>query len=247
MSSELTDKKRVLKAESVKQKEPTLLVDVVTTFPEMFEGPFGESMLRIAQEKNIVQLRLVQLRDYAEGKHKLTDDKPFGGGPGMVMKPEPFFNCVEELKKNSPEAHVILLTPAGTKFEQKKADELSKKKHLILLCGHYEGVDERVRECLVDEEISLGDFVLTGGEIPSMALVDSVTRLIPGVLGNDESIRYESFQSNSLDHPHYTRPKIYRGHEVPEELVSGNHAQIESWRKQQAMQRTGDRRPDLLK
>jgi len=235
-----------------KQKSPTkksspLLMDVVTTFPQMFDSILGESILKIAQEKKKIKVRCVQLRDFAQDKHKLTDDKPFGGGPGMVMKAEPFFHCVEELKKDSPNAHVVLLTPAGEPFKQKTAKSLTKKKHLIFLCGHYEGLDERVREHLVDEEISLGDFVLTGGEIPTMVVIDAVTRLLPGVLGNKESIKQESFQQGILDHPHYTRPREFRGHVVPEELMTGNHAKVEKWRKEQALKRTRKRRPDLLK
>lgn len=224
---------------------PRLHIDVVTVFPEMFEGPFRESMLRIAQEKKLVRIRVINLRDYTKDKHKTTDDKPFGGGAGMVMKPEPIFDCVEDLKKKSPEAWVILTTPAGKPFRQKMARDLSKKKHLILICGHYEGVDERVREHLVDEEISLGDFVLTGGEIPAMAIVDAVTRLIPGVLGNQDSLKHESFQEGLLEYPHYTRPRVYGAFSVPDVLVSGDHDKVERWRKEQAKIRTRERRPDL--
>ena len=224
-----------------------LRVDVVTLFPEMFEGPLGESILRIAQEKGLVQLKVINLRDYTKDRHQTADDKPFGGGAGMVMKPEPIFECIETLKKKSPKARVILTTPSGKPFKQKMAWDLSKEKHLILICGHYEGVDERVRDHLVDEEISLGDFVLTGGEIPAMAIVDAVTRLIPGVLGNADSIQHESFQEGLLEYPHYTRPRVFRTFSVPEVLFSGDHKKVDRWRKEQAKIRTHERRPDLIK
>ena len=223
-----------------------LHVDVVTLFPEMFEGPFGESILRIAQEKGLVKLKVINLRDYTKDRHQTADDKPFGGGAGMVMKPEPIFECIEALKKKSPKAWVILTTPSGKPLKQKMAWDLSKKKHLILICGHYEGVDERVRDHLVDEEISLGDFVLTGGEIPAMAIVDAVTRLIPGVLGNADSIQHESFQEGLLEYPHYTRPRVFRTFSVPEVLFSGDHKKVDRWRKEQAKIRTHERRPDLM-
>ncbi len=224
-----------------------LRFDIVTVFPEMFEGSFKESILRIAQEKHLVDIHVVNLRDFTKDRHRSTDDKPFGGGPGMVMKPEPIFECVRSIRKKSPKARVILFSPSGKLFNQKAAWELSKKKHLILICGHYEGVDERVQEHLADEEISLGDFVLTGGEIPAMAVVDAVTRLIPGVLGNKDSLAHESFQEGLLEYPHYTRPRDYLGYEVPDILVSGNHDKVERWRREQALKRTRERRPDLLK
>lgn len=224
-----------------------LAIDVVTLFPEMFEGPFKESMIRIARQKRLVDIRVIPLRKFTKDRHKTADDKPFGGGPGMVMKPEPIFDCVEHLKKDSPKAWVILLTPAGERFHQKLAQKLSGKKHLILLCGHYEGVDERVREHLVDQEISIGDFVLTGGEVAAMAVVDSLVRLRPGVLGNADSLKHESFQEGLLDYPHYTRPRTFRGYSVPEILVSGKHDQVDEWRRDQAVKRTRERRPDLLK
>lgn len=234
----------------MKKKTPAkarLRFDIVTVFPEMFDGPFKESILRIAQEKRLVDIRVINLRDFTHDRHRSTDDKPFGGGPGMVMKPEPIFECVESIRKKSPMARVILFSPSGRPFNQKAAWDLSKKKHLILICGHYEGVDERVREHLVDEEISLGDFVLTGGEIPAMAVVDAVTRLIPGVLGNKESLSHESFQEGMLEYPHYTRPRDYLGYEVPDVLVSGNHDKVERWRREQAIERTREKRPDLFK
>ena len=208
-------------------------IDVVTLFPEMFRGPFKESIIRIAKKKRLVKIRVVDLRKYTKDKHRTADDKPYGGGPGMVMKPEPIFECVEDLKKRSKDAHVILLSPAGRRFDQKRAHDLSKKNHLILIAGHYEGVDERVSEHLVDEQISLGDFVLTGGEIPAMAIVDGVTRLLPGVLGNAQSLTHESFQEGLLDYPHYTRPRVFRGYSVPDVLVSGDHDEVDRWRKEQ--------------
>jgi len=234
------------KNKSGKIPAPQLRIDIVTTFPEMFEGPFQESMVRIARQKGIVKIQVINLRDYAKDKHKTTDDKPFGGGPGMVMKPEPIFACVKELKKKSPKALVVLLTPAGKPLNQRLAWDLSKKKHVIMICGHYEGVDERVRELLVDEEISLGDFIMTGGEIPAMAIVDAITRLVPGVLGNAESLKHESFQHAMLEYPHYTRPQVFQGVSVPEILVSGDHKKVEAWRRDQARIRTRARRPDLI-
>ncbi len=227
-------------------KKTSLRIDIITIFPEMFEGPFQESMIKIARQKGLVGINLVNLRDFTTDKRRTVDDKPFGGGPGMVMKPEPLFSCIAKLKKQSPKGRVILMTPAGKRFNQSIAQDLSKAKHLILICGHYEGVDERVREHLVDEEISLGDFVLTGGEIPAMALVDALTRLVPGVLGNTESLKHESFQDGILDYPHYTRPRVFKGRIVPEVLFSGDHKKVEAWRKQEAMRRTQERRPDLL-
>lgn len=228
------------------QSRLKLRIDIVTLFPEMFEGPFRESMIRIAQEKGIVRIQVINLRRYTRDKHQTADDKPFGGGPGMVMKPEPIFRCVETLKRKSPGACVVLFAPSGQCFDQKLAQRLSRKKHLILICGHYEGVDERVREHLADEEISIGDFVLTGGEIPAMVIVDSVTRLLPGVLGNRRSLESESFCEGLLDYPHYTRPRVFRDYSVPEVLFSGDHDKVKCWRETQAKERTCQSRPDLL-
>ncbi|MBI4397519.1 MAG: tRNA (guanosine(37)-N1)-methyltransferase TrmD [Candidatus Omnitrophica bacterium] len=215
-----------------------LRFDIVTVFPEMFESPFGESMLRIAQQKRLVDLGVVNLRNYARDKRRTTDDKPFGGGPGMVMKPEPIFDCVRAIQKKSRAAHVIVFSPSGTIFDQKMARRLAKKKHLILICGHYEGIDHRVHEHLADEEISLGNFILTGGEIPAMAVVDAVTRLLPGVLGNQDSLAHETFETELVEYPQYTRPRAYRGWAVPRALLSGDHAKINEWRRLEALRRT---------
>jgi len=219
-------------------------IDILTIFPEMFEGPFKESMIKRAQEKKLVEIKIHNLRNWTEDKHKTVDDKPFGGGPGMIMKVEVIDKALKDLKlKNS---RVILLTPQGKTFKQKTARELSKVKHIILICGHYEGFDERIREYFVDEEISIGNYVLTGGEIPAMVVVDSVVRLIPGVVGNEKSTKDESFSNGLLEYPQYTRPADYKGRKVPEVLLSGNHKEIEKWRKEQAKKKTKKRRSDLL-
>lgn len=219
-------------------------IDILTIFPKMFKGPFDESIVRRAQEKDLVKLKIHDLRDWAEDKHKTVDDKPFGGGPGMIMKIEVIDRALAELKK--PKSKTILLTPQGKTFKQKMAQRLARLDQIILICGHYEGVDERVRE-LVDEEISIGDYVLTGGEIPAMAVVDAVVRLIPGVVGRKESLKEESFAEGLLEYPQYTRPADYKGKKVPKVLLSGNHKEIEGWRKEQAVKKTRKRRPDLLK
>ena len=224
-------------------------IDIVTIFPKMFSPVLDESILRIAQAKGKVKFYIHDLRDYTPDKHRKVDDRPFGGGSGMLMCPEPLFNAVEAIisktKKNKPK--VILLSPQGKKLTQKIAKDISKEKQIVLLCGHYEGVDERVRKNLVDEEISIGDYVLTGGELAAMVLVDSIVRLIPGVLGDKNSLNFESFEGNLLEHPHYTRPANFRNMAVPEVLLSGNHKKIEAWRKNQALKRTRERRPDLLR
>jgi tRNA (guanine37-N1)-methyltransferase len=212
----------------------------------MFAGPFRESMIRLAKAKGLVRIRVHDLRRFATDKHRRCDDKPFGGGPGMVLTAEPIFRAVEWLKKKDPEAKVVLLCPQGRPFSQQEAGRLSGLRHLILLCGRYEGVDERVREHAVDLEISVGDFVATGGELPAMCVVDSVIRLVPGVVGNADSIRQESFQEGLLDHPHYTRPRVFRGWAVPGALLSGDHKRVTAWRREQAERRTRERRPDLL-
>jgi len=220
-------------------------IDILTLFPEMFEGPFSQSIIKRAQNRGKVEIKIYNLRDWAEDKHKTVDDKPFGGGVGMIMMVEILDKAISSLRdKNSL---VILLTPQGKTFKQQKAKRLAKAKHLILICGHYEGVDERVRENLVDEEISIGDYVLTGGEIPAMAVVDAVVRLIPGVLGKDESVKDESFSKNLLEYPQYTRPAEYKGLKVPDVLLSGNHQEIKKWRQKQAETKTKKRRADLLK
>lgn len=225
-----------------------MLIDVVTLFPNMFAGVVGESILKIAQEKGLVRINLINLRDYTTDKHRKVDAPPFGGGPGMVIMVDPVVRCVEHLRgQGRRESELILLTPSGERYTQEIAWELSRKKGLILLCGHYEGFDERVREILHPREISIGDFVLTGGEVPAMAMVDSVVRLIPGVLGCPDSLKEESFTSGGLEYPHYTRPREYRGHSVPDVLLSGDHKKIAEWRRAQARSRTRARRPDLLK
>jgi tRNA (guanine37-N1)-methyltransferase len=219
-------------------------IDVVTLFPRMFDGPLGESMLRVAQERAAVRIRVVDLREYTEGRHRVADDYPFGGGGGMILKPEPLFRAVEALR--GTDGHVVLLCPQGPTFTQATAARLAGGEHLVLLCGHYEGVDERVRQHLVDEEISIGDYVLTGGELPALVVMDAVVRLLPGVLGDPAGSARDSFAGGRLDYPQYTRPAEYRGHLVPEILLSGDHGRIERWRRREALRRTVQRRPDLL-
>ena len=219
-------------------------IDILTIFPEMFKGPFDQSIIKKAQKKKLVEIKIHDLRDWTNDTHRTVDSKPFGGGPGMVMKIEVIDKALKDLK--TEKSKVILLTPQGKQFKQKKAEELSKEKHIILICGHYEGFDERIREHLVDEEVSIGDYVLTGGEIPAMVVVDSMVRLLPGVLGNKDSTRDESFSENLLEYPQYTRPADYNGMKVPDVLVGGNHAEIEKWRKEQSAKRTKERRVDLL-
>jgi len=222
-------------------------VDIVTIFPEVFGGFLGCSILKRAQESGALRVAIHDLRDYTDDKHKVVDDYPYGGGPGMVMKPEPWFRAVEALKQGGdPAPLVIFFTPQGEPLTQRKAESLAARERLLLLCGHYEGVDERVRDALVDEELSLGDYVLTGGELPALVLVDAVARLLPGVLGNLESARQESFADGLLEHPHYTRPQCYAGREVPAVLLSGHHEEIRKWRRREALRRTQERRPDLL-
>ena len=212
----------------------------------MFAPALDESIIKRAQAKKKVTIRIHDLREYTKDKHKKVDDRPFGGGPGMVMTPQPFFDAIKEIK-GSRRARVILMSPSGKRLTQKLARDLAKQKNLIVLCGHYEGVDERVREKLVDESISIGDYVLTGGEIPAMVLIDCVTRLIPGVVGKEASLEDESFEEDLLEYPHYTRPANFRGAKVPDVLLSGNHLAINKWRKEQARRVTRRNRPDLLK
>ena len=219
-------------------------IDVVTLFPGMLSGVLAESMLRVARERGAVDVRVVDLRDYTEGRHRVADDYPFGGGGGMVLKPEPLFAAVEQLRR--PESHVVLLCPQGATFTQSAAERLAREAHLVLLCGHYEGVDERVRTQLVDEELSIGDYVLTGGELPAMVVLDAVVRLLPGVLGDPAGTVQESFAAGRLDYPQYTRPAEFRGLPVPEVLLSGDHGRIARWRRREALRRTLARRPDLL-
>jgi tRNA (guanine37-N1)-methyltransferase len=220
-------------------------IDVLTLFPAMFAGPLDESIIMRARKKGLLDLRIHDLRDWTHDRHRTVDDKPFGGGPGMLMKVEPLFEAVESLKRAGTK--VILLSPSGRKFDQAIARELAKEQDLLLVTGHYEGFDERVRETLADDELSIGDYVLTNGALPAMVVVDAVTRLLPGVLGDDESSRDESFSHGLLEYPQYTRPAEFRGMKVPDVLVSGHHAEIEKWRREQAKLRTGKKRPDLLK
>ena len=218
-------------------------IDVLTLFPGMFVGPLDESIVRRARDQGRLDLRIHDLRDYTHDRHRTVDDRPFGGGPGMLLKPEPIFEAVEQLRGEG--ARVILTSPAGRVFNQAVARELAAVPHLLILCGSYEGVDERVIETLVDDELSIGDFVLTNGALPAMVIVDSVTRLLPGVLGKDESSVDESFSHGLLEYPQYTRPAEFRGLAVPEVLLSGHHAEIARWREMQARNRTAERRPDL--
>jgi tRNA (guanine37-N1)-methyltransferase len=219
-------------------------IDVLTLFPTMFAGPLDESIVQRARKSGAVELTVRNLRDYTHDRHKTVDDRPFGGGPGMLLKPEPVFEAVEDLA--GEQTRVILLSPAGRKFDQAIARELAKVEHVLLVCGSYEGFDERIREGLAHDELSIGDYVLTNGALPAMVVIDAVTRLLPGVLGDDESSRDESFSEALLEYPHYTRPAEFRGMKVPEVLLSGNHAEIAKWRAEQARQRTKERRPDLL-
>ena len=224
-------------------------IDVLTLFPGAFKPVLGESILKRAQAAKKVRIEVHNIRDAATDRHKSCDDRPFGGGPGMVMKPEPIDRTARKLlgSKKSSKARFILLTPSGKKFTQKDAERLSKERRLVLLSGRYEGIDERIRELWVDEEISIGDYVLSGGEIPAMVVIDAVVRLLPGVLGNAESKNFESFTENLLEYPHYTRPEVFRGLAVPPVLLSGNHKAIEDWRLQQSREKTLKRRPDLIK
>lgn len=221
--------------------------DVLTLFPEMFDGPLNQSILKRAQANGLVEVALHQLRDWASDKHKTVDDYPFGGGPGMVMKPAPLFTAVEAIQPLSQSrAEVILLTPQGRRLESSLVSELAALPRLLLICGRYEGVDERVREHLVDREVSVGDVVLSGGEIPALMLIDAVARHIPDVLGAEDALMEESFDQNLLEYPQYTRPAEFRGWAVPDILLSGHHARVTDWRRQQRLLRTRSRRPDLL-
>jgi len=220
-------------------------IDVLTLFPAMFAGPLDESIIKRARKKGLLDLHVHDLRQWTHDRHKTVDDRPFGGGPGMLMKPEPIFEAVESLRREGTK--VILLSPGGRKFDQQIARELSQQNDLLFVTGHYEGFDERVRQALADDELSIGDYVLTNGALPAMVVIDAVTRLLPGVLGDDESSRDESFSHGLLEYPQYTRPAEFRGMKAPDVLVSGNHAEIEKWRREQAKQRTKERRPDLLK
>jgi tRNA (guanine37-N1)-methyltransferase len=222
--------------------------DILTLFPATFAGVFEQSIIKRAREAGIVSVTLHDIREYATGRHRVTDDTPYGGGGGMIMKPEPIFAAVEAILGPSPETvPIIAMTPKGRTFDQRVAGELSRHQRLLLICGRYEGIDERVHAHLVTDEISIGDYVLSGGEIPAMVLVDAITRLIPGTLGDPAATFEDSHAAGLLEYPQYTRPPAFRGHAVPDVLLSGNHAEIARWRRQQALRRTWERRPDLLR
>jgi tRNA (guanine37-N1)-methyltransferase len=225
-------------------------IDIITIFPKMFDAVLNESIMKRAQKKGLLKIKLHNLRDYTKDKYRKVDDRPYGGGPGMIMGPQAIFNAVKTLKRKirdpKRQARIILLSPQGKKLDQKIAKGLAKHKHLILICGHYEGIDERVREYLVDEEISIGDYVLTGGELPAMILVDCVARLVPGVLGRDSSSVLETFEQGLLEYPQYTRPANFNNYKVPRILLSGDHARISQWRRKEALRITCLKRPDLL-
>lgn len=223
-----------------------MLIQILTLFPEMFAGPFENSIIKRAREQKLIEFRWLNFREYTTDKHRMVDDIPYGGGSGMVLKPEPIFRCLQYAREAAPNPYVILLTPQGVVFNQRIAGELARHEHLIFICGHYEGFDERIR-AWVDLELSIGDYVLTGGELAAMVVSDAVARLIPGVLGSAESALNDSFTDNLLDYPQYTRPAEFEGMAVPEVLLSGHHANIEKWRREQAILRTAQRRPDLLK
>jgi tRNA (guanine37-N1)-methyltransferase len=222
-----------------------LRIDILTLFPDMFRGPFDESIVGRAVGRGLLEIGIRNIRDFAEGRHQVVDDYPYGGGAGMVMKPDPIFAALESVRREY--SRVVLMSAQGRVFRQSIAEGLSRVDHLVLLCGHYEGVDERVIEHLVDDELSIGDYVLTGGELPAMVVCDAVVRLIPGVLGAEESTGEESFSNGLLEYSHYTRPPEFRGWQVPEVLLSGNHAVIAQWRRTQSLLRTLRRRPELLK
>jgi len=222
-----------------------MIIDILTLFPKMFKGPLGESILKRAAAKGVVDIRLHDLRDFTKDRHRKADDRPFGGGPGMVLLIEPIYGALRALKRKGPKPFVVLLSAGARRLDQALARRLSKRKRLILICGHYEGVDARIKRW-VDQELSIGDYVLTGGELPAMVVVDTVVRLLPGVLGHHDSPQEESFELGLLEYPHYTRPRVFRGLKVPEILLSGNHEAISRWRRRMALERTMKERPDLL-
>ncbi len=225
-----------------------MVVDIVTIFPQMVEPALAEGVIGRARTKGVVDVRARDLRDYTTDRHRVVDDIPFGGGPGMVMKPEPLFRAIEAIsaERGAPSA-VILTTPQGRRFSHAEAERFSRMERLVIICGRYEGVDERVAEALVTDEISIGDYVLTGGELPALVVVDAVVRLVPGVVGDDQSVAADSFADGWLDYPHYTRPAEFRGMKVPDVLLSGHHAEIAKWRREQQRRRTEERRPDLIR
>ena len=233
-----------------------MYIHILTLFPNMFTGPFSESIIKRAQDRGLVEIAIHNIRDYTADRHHVVDDSPYGGGPGMVLKPEPLFEAVVAIKseqsecgeseRGESELPVLLLTPQGRLFDQRAAEELAEYEEMILICGHYEGVDERVREHLVTDEISIGDYILSGGELAAMVVVDALVRQLPGALGSGESVGEDSHSSGLLEYPQYTRPQSFRGWEVPEVLLSGNHAAIAKWRREQSLRRTIRRRPDLL-
>ena len=222
-----------------------MLIELLTLFPDFFASPLSQSMLSRAQSQGAVEFRILNLRDFTLDRHRVVDDRPFGGGPGMVLKIEPLVRAIRAVKEQDPEVRVILLSPQGPLFNQDKARELAELKHLLLICGHYEGVDDRLRFYL-DGELSIGDYILTGGEIPALVVVDALTRLLPGVLGGEGAVDEESFQTGLLEYPHYTRPREFEGHEAPEILLSGDHQRVAQWRRREALRRTKYMRPDLL-
>lgn len=222
-------------------------IDILTLFPEMFESPFGYSLIKRAIDEEYVTINPISFRKYGLGKHSMVDDTPYGGGAGMLLKPEPIFEAIDEIEIQNPAIpkRIILMDPAGKPFDQSMAEEFSKEEHLVFICGHYEGYDERIRS-LVTDEVSLGDYVLTGGELAAMVMVDATVRLLPGVVGNESSIVEDSHSTGLLEHPHYTRPAEYRGMTVPEVLMSGHHGRIEEWRNKESLRRTFERRPDMI-
>ncbi len=228
-----------------RERNPKVTIDILSLFPEYFSGPFDHSMIKRAKDAGLIDIRLTDIRDFAKGRHKQVDDRPYGGGPGMVMMAEPVVDAVRSVK--SEKSHVVYLSPQGRTLTADKCRELSTHSHLIFLCGHYEGVDQRALQLEVDEEISIGDYVLTNGCLASIVVIDALLRFVPGFLGNEEASRQDSFSEGILDCPHYTRPEVYEGMEVPKVLLSGNHQQIAKWRKQQAVKKTSAARPDLLK
>lgn len=222
---------------------------IITAFPKLVDGPLNESIIKRAQEKNLININILDLREFTKDKHHQVDDYPYGGGPGMILKPEPIFECIEFILNkhhNETAVKIVFLTPQGKTYNQKTAIRLSEEQNLILLCGHYKGIDQRVRDYWPMEEISIGDYVLTGGELPALVMVDSIVRLIPGVISDINSATSDSFYDNLLDHPYYTRPEVFRDLKVPTVLLSGNHAEIEKWRKQKALKITLERRKDLV-